>query len=213
MYRIVPFTTIAILALGCATKPVTGDFVKQDTSPEGIAITEQSSRSVLPSGGLAGEESSLKKITAVVEDVDVKSRSLSLKMPDGRIVPLKVGEEVQNLAQVDKGDNLELEYFQSIEFEVRQPTEEEIEMSGLGVGVAGNAPLGSKPGALVAGQQIGVVTIEAIDKKQKEITVRGDGGTMTVKAKYPRNLDVLKIGDTVVIKTTELLAASIKEIG
>jgi hypothetical protein len=162
---------------------------------------------------LAGEESALRKITANVEDVDAKNRSLRLRMPDGRVVPLKVGEEVQNLAQVDKGDTVELEYFQSIEFEVRQPTREELEMSGLGVGVAGRAPLGAKPGAVVAGQQIGVVTIEAIDKKRQEVTVRGDGGIMTVKAKYPENLRLLKVGDTVVVKTTELLAASVKEIG
>jgi hypothetical protein len=213
MNRVVPFMIVAILALGCSTKPVTGDHVKQETTPEGIAVTEQSSRSVLPSGGLAGEESALRKITANVEDVDVKKRLLTLRMPDDRVVPLQIGQDVQNLAQVDKGDTVELEYFQSIEFEVRQPTEEEIEMSGLGVGLAGRAPLGAKPGAIVAGQQIGVVTIEAIDKKRQEVTVRGEGGTMTVKAKYPQNLSFLKVGDAVVVKTTELMAVSIKEIG
>jgi hypothetical protein len=202
-----------MVVLGCSTKPFTGDHVRQATTTEGVDVTEQSSRSVLPGGGLAGEESALRKITANVEDVDAKNRSLRLRMPDGRVVPLKVGEEVQNLAQVDKGDTVELEYFQSIEFEVRQPTREELEMSGLGVGVAGRAPLGAKPGAVVAGQQIGVVTIEAIDKKRQEVTVRGDGGIMTVKAKYPENLRLLKVGDTVVVKTTELLAASVKEIG
>lgn len=98
----------------------------------------------------------------MVEDVDVKNRTITLLTPDGRTFPLKVGDEVQNLAQVDKGDTLELEYLQSVEFEVRKPTEEEVALSGLGVGVAGRAPLGTKPGGLVAGQQIGVVTIPLI---------------------------------------------------
>jgi hypothetical protein len=213
MNRIIPFTIIALLALGCSTKPVTGDTINRETTPEGIDVTEQSSRSILPGGGLAGEESSLRKMTALVEDVDVKNRTLTLLTPDGRTVPLKVGDEVQNLAQVDKGDTLELEYLQSVEFEVRKPTKEELALSGLGVGVAGRAPLGTKPGGIVAGQQIGVVTIESINKKQEEVTVRGEGGSMTVKAKYPENLKVLKVGDTVVVKTTEMLAASIKEIG
>jgi len=167
----------------------------------------------LPGGGLAGEESELKTMTAKVEGVDVKTRTLTLRTNDARLVPLKVGNEVRNLAQVDKGDTVELDYFEAVEFEVRQPTAEELELAGIGIDVAGRAAQGKKPAALVAGERVDILTIESIDKKKQLITLKSPEGYVTVKAKYPQNLKVVKVGDTVVVKTSELFAARIKEVG
>jgi len=168
---------------------------------------------VLPTGGLAGEESELKKMTATVDGVHLPSRIVTLKTNDGRMVPLKVGPEVRNLPQVKKGDTVELDYFEAVEFQVRQPTKEERELAGVGVDIAARAPKGDKPAALVAGERVDILTIESIDKKKELITLKGQEGYVTVKAKYPQNLKVLKVGDTVVVKTSELFAARIQLLG
>jgi hypothetical protein len=44
------------------------------------------------------------------------------------------------------------------------------------------------------------------------ITLKSPEGYVTVKAKYPQNLKVVKVGDTVVVKTSELFAARVKEL-
>lgn len=213
MYRSLSVISLAVLFVGCSATPYTGDVVSETTTPTGLNVIQTSSRSVLPGGGLAGEESELKTMTAKVESVNVPQRTLTLRTNDDKVVPLKVGEAVRNLAQVDKGDTVELDYFEAVEFEVRQPTAEELELAGLGIDVAGRAAKGEKPAALIAGERVDILTIESIDKKKELITLKSPEGYVTVKAKYPQNLKVVKVGDTVVVKTSELFAARIKEVG
>jgi ribosomal protein S17 len=72
----------------------------------------------------------------------------------------------------------------------------------------------SKPGETPAGavgQQITVtVTIVAIDKAARTVTVKGaDGNTETVKARDPKNLDAVKVGDLVEITYTRALAIAL----
>jgi hypothetical protein len=203
---------VSALFVGCSATPYTGDVVSEATTPTGLNVIQTSSRSVLPGGGLAGEESELKTMTAKVESVSLKTRTLTLRTADDKVVPLKVGESVRNLAQVEKGDTVELDYFEAVEFEVRQPTAEEVALAGVGVDVAGRAPKGNKPAALVAGERVDILTIESIDKKRQLITLKSPEGYVTVKAKYPQNLKVVKVGDTVVVKTSELFAARVKEL-
>lgn len=213
MYRSLSIISLAALFVGCSATPYTGDVVSETTTPSGLNVIQTSSRSVLPGGGLAGEESELKTMTAKVESVNLPSRTVTLRTSDDKIVPLKVGDAVKNLSQVEKGDTVELDYFEAVEFEVRQPTPEELALAGLGVDVAGRAAEGQKPAALVAGERVDILTIESIDKKKELITLKSPEGYVTVKAKYPQNLKVVKVGDTVVVKTSELFAARIKEIG
>jgi hypothetical protein len=213
MNRAFVAVTFSAFLFGCSATPYTGDVVSESKTPSGLNVIQTSSRSVLPSGGLAGEESELKTMTALVDSVDYKARTVTLKTSDERLVPLKVGTEVRNLPQVQRGDKVELDYFEAVEFEVRQPTAEELALAGVGVDLAARAPKGERPAALVAGERVDVLTIESIDKKKQLITLKGNEGYVTVKAKYPQNLKVVKVGDTVVVKTSELFAARIKEVG
>jgi ribosomal protein S17 len=58
------------------------------------------------------------------------------------------------------------------------------------------------------------VTITAIDKKAHTVTIKGPkGGTETIKAKDPKNLEGLKVGDMVEITYTQALAVSLDKSG
>jgi hypothetical protein len=205
--------TISLAAAACSATPYTGETVTETTTPSGLNVIQSSSRKVLPSGVLAGEEAELAQMTATVENVNLSKRIATLKTQDGRVVSLKVGPEVKNLAQVKKGDVLELDYVEAVEFEVRKPTQEEEALAGIGIDVAGTAAKGEKPGAAVATERIDILVVESIDKKKSLITLRGPQGYVTVKSKYPENLKVIKTGDTVVVKSSELFAARIKPVG
>lgn len=205
---------LSIAVSACSATPYTTDVVTESTTPSGLNVIQTSSRSVLPSGALAGEEAQLATMTAQVEAVNLPKRLATLKTQDGRMVSLKVGPEVKNLAQVKKGDTLELDYFESVEFEVRKPTPEELALAGIDVDVAAKAGRGEKPAAAIAAERIDVLVVESLDKKKELITLRGpQGGLVTVKAKYPQNMKVIKVGDTIVVKSSELVAASIKHVG
>jgi hypothetical protein len=60
---------------------------------------------------------------------------------------------------------------------------------------------------------VDILVIESIDRKKQLVTLKGPDGFVTVKAKYPQNLKVVKVGDTVVVRTSELFAARVKPLG
>jgi len=207
-------TFIIALALGaCSATPYTGDVVTETKMPGGLNVIQTSSRSVLPNGALAGQEAELTQITATVEAINYKTRAVTLRTEADRLVSLTVSPEVQNLRQVKKGDKLTLDYFESVEFEVRQPTPEERKLAGIEVDTGASAVKGEKPAAVVAGQRIDILSVESIDRKKSLITLKGEDGYVTVKRKYPQNIKFVKVGDTVVVKSSELFAARIKSIG
>jgi hypothetical protein len=202
------------LALGaCATTPYTGDVVTETKTPGGLNVIQTSSRSLLSSGKIAGQESELTQITATVEAINYKTRAVTLLTEAGRLVSLTVSPEVQNFSQVKKGDKLTLDYFESVEFEIRQPTEQERQLAGIEIDAGASAAKGEKPTAVVAGQRIDILSVESIDRKKALITLKGQDGYVTVKSKYPQNMRFVKVGDTVVVKSSELFAARIKSIG
>ncbi len=214
MKRYLSAVTLALAVSACSSPSVTPvDVVTETTTPRGLNVIQSSSRGTLPGGGLVGEESAVAQITATVESVDLKKRLATVRTKDGRLVPLKVGPEVKNLNQVKKGDTLELDFVESVEFEVRKPTQEEIELAGVELDAGAIAQKGEKPGAAVISERIDILVVEKVNTKKELVTLRGPQGPVTVKAKYPDNLKVLKAGDTVVVRSSELLAARIKPVG
>ena len=74
--------------------------------------------------------------------------------------------------------------------------------------------VGSKPGETPAGaigREVTVTaTITAINKKAETVTIKGPrGNTETIKAKDPKNLDLVKVGDLVEITYAQALAVSL----
>jgi hypothetical protein len=72
----------------------------------------------------------------------------------------------------------------------------------------------SKPGETPAGaigREITVTgTITAIDQKAQTVTLRGPkGNTETIKAKDPKNLQAVKVGDLVEITYSQAFAISL----
>lgn len=162
----------------------------------------------LPSGTLA---ENVVTVTATVEKIDQKARMLTLGLPDGRSQTIAVPEEVRNLPQVQKGDQVAARYYESVAFEVKPAGSGE---PGVSVASGGKrAELGQMPAAVGAQTTTITATISGIDKKAGTVTLTDpDGQDATVKVRNPANLDRIKKGDLVDITYTQAIAISVDRV-
>ena len=158
-----------------------------------------------PSGGF----SKVVHVTATVEKVDMATRHVTIRGPEGQVITVKAGPEVKNLDMIKPGDTVVVDYYEAIAWNVMKPGE-----AGPGMSVTESletAKKGEQPGAVAESQVTAVTTIEAIDKARNTVTLKGPrGNTETIKVRDPKNLDKVKVGDRVEITYTEAMAISVE---
>lgn len=157
------------------------------------------------------KDAQLLELSALVEAVDVKNRLLTIKGPDGEVETVKVEPSVKRLAEMKKGDAIVLNFYRSIAFEVREPTEAEKASPGALLGAAGRAPKDEAPAAGTVLKAHGIATITKIDTEAKMVTLKGpEGRILKVDVRDPKAFTKIKIGDTVAVTYTEALAVGIE---
>jgi hypothetical protein len=150
--------------------------------------------------------------TATVEAIDHATRMVTLRGPEGRTITFRAGEQVRNLAQVEKGDVVQAVYYESFAVQVRKPGEATPGVSAGGA--VGRAEPGESPAALGIGSIILTSTIEAIDPAGKSVTLKDtDGSLVTVPVRNPANLEGVAVGDLVEITYTEAVAIAVEKPG
>lgn len=156
------------------------------------------------------ERTRLDEITATVERIDLEKRMVTLKMPMGNVLTLKVDERVRNLPQVKVGDQVVVKYYESLAVRVAEPGDP---MSTSTSGLAGAKP-GEMPAGVAARQVTVTATVQAINRKDPAIALMGPGGdVVTVRVLDPKNLEKVKVGDKLLITYTESLAISVERVG
>jgi len=157
-------------------------------------------------------EASVTKIRGTVSGVDKDAGTVTLKGPKGRTVTIEVKDK-SRLDQINVGDPVVAAYMEAVAWRVVKAG------SGAAPGVSTQETrVSSKPGETPAGavgrEVTATVTITAIDRKNHTVTVKGpQGGTETIKAKEPKNLEGLKVGDMVEISYSQALAVSLDKSG
>ena len=148
-------------------------------------------------------------ITATVEKIDLKNRLVTLKGPEGNQVTIHVDKRVKNLPQVKKGDQVTVDYFESVAIDLRKPGEPP-EVAAAG-GVATAKP-GEMPGGIALRRIRVTAKVSAIDPAKSVVTLTGPrGNAFPVKVKDPSRLEQLKVGDDVDVTYTEALAIAVKK--
>ena len=156
-------------------------------------------------------EASVTKVRGTVEAIDKDAGTVTLKGPK-RSITIEVNDK-SKLDQIKVGDPVVAAYIEAVAWRVMKAG------SGATPGVTTTeSRVSSKPGETPAGaigrEVTATVTITAIDKKAHTVTVKGPrGGTETIKAKDPKNLEGLKVGDMVEITYTQALAVSLDKSG
>lgn len=149
-------------------------------------------------------------ITATVEKIDYKTRTVVLKGPKGNLVELQVGEEARNFNQVKKGDIVTIENSQSVALDVQKSGGQPVAVETTEVT---RAKPGEKPGGTVKTMGIMTVTVEEINLTTREAKLRlADGSMMhlTVGPQVQR-LDEIRKGDEVVVRYSTSVSISVKK--
>ena len=191
---------IAALALGAILA-----FSSCSTEPKG----ESTGLAAIQPGEPGGVMVATYKETATVTGIDKATRKVTLVSPDGTKTAFTAGPEVANFAQIEIGDQVKATVTEQLVVFVRKPGEP----SGDGAAAAvALAPVGAKPGALMANTVEVTAKVKSIDvKNQKATLLFPDGTSKTFKVRKDVDLTKQTVGDDVVIRTTEAVAISVEK--
>ena len=150
---------------------------------------------------------------ATVKAIDQQTRTVTLQGADGNTVVLKVGPEVQNLAQVNPGDTVIAHYHTSTAY-VLSPAGAKLPDDSLTVGAARAEP-GQLPAGAVATKLVVTGLVVAVDAVHHTISLVDPAGgairTIDVVTEAGRqNLSRVRVGDTITAIITEAVLVGVE---
>lgn len=152
------------------------------------------------------------QIVAVVTEIDLETRQISLEIPNGDIITLTAREDVVKLEDIGVGDTLVTTYIAGLEGELREPTAEELAEPWLVVEDGAVSAEGEQPA--IGGARIirAVCTIEGMNRELGTVTIKDSRGKLHVIGDVePEKMEKASIGQTVVIVYAEALALSLEK--
>lgn len=149
--------------------------------------------------------------TATVDSVDMATRQVRLRADDGEVLSVTAGPEVRNLAQLEAGDVVEFNFFESVAVSMAEPGDAGDQGTMV---LAGRADEGERPGGFAIEATDLVVTLVSYDDRNFMATLRTEDG-QTRRVTVPPELRSFAAarapGSRVVISLTEAMAVSIVE--
>ncbi|WP_251864485.1 hypothetical protein [Achromobacter sp. Marseille-Q4962] len=153
----------------------------------------------------------LTSATGKVTAVDPATRTITLQGERGNTIDVQAGPDIRNFRQIQVGDTLSLDYYESVAVDVRPAGSGATGISAQ-TGASRSAP-GDKPGAAVGRQTTITAEIWHLNKSANLVTLKGpQGGMRTIQVKDPAlqdRLQQLKEGDLVDFTITQAVAAAI----
>jgi hypothetical protein len=141
--------------------------------------------------------------------VDKAKRLVTIEGPEGRRATVLV-ENPRNLEAAKVGDNVVIRFYEVVSVRKKRANEN-VPTASLKEGISTAKP-GNLPAAVLEQKLKLLVTVEAIDEANGTVTVKaGDGTEETVKARDPKNLKRLKVGDELVVTLERAVGISIEK--
>ena len=150
------------------------------------------------------------QIVATVEEVDAAKGHVTLKGPKGNLVPLTVGPEVRNLAQVKVGDKVRVRYAEALSLTLKKDGKEL--PSAKAASETMRAPAGATPAGAVGEQVTVVANVIAVDAKTHQVTLKGPNRTVDLYVEDPEQLKLIKVGDQVEAVYTQAVAVTVEPV-
>jgi hypothetical protein len=146
---------------------------------------------------------------AKVESVDAATRSVTLKLKDGKTRTIVAGDEVRNFDQIKPGDTVKAKYVESLDIQLKKDGK-----SILGrkeTSKMDRSQPGAKPGG-VAVREITVVTeVTKVDAAKHLVQVKNaQGEQFDLDVRDPEQLKLVKKGDQVEATYTQALAVALE---
>jgi len=145
--------------------------------------------------------------TGTVESIEIASRTITLKKPDGTVVTIFAGPDIKRLEEVKVGDKITARYYENMVIRLKRPGEPDVD-TGAKTTTPSQQVL---PGGTRAKQRTITATITAIDMNAPSITFTGPNGWKYSSAVQDKAaLAKVKVGDKVDIVWTEALLVSLE---
>lgn len=160
---------------------------------------------------VSAERESVVTRKAVVQSVDLEGRQVLLEGENGKMLSVTAGPEVRNLAQIEPGDVVRLDYYEAVSVKMADPSDAS---APEGVVLTERAPEGAKPGAAAAATLRMVVEFISYDPASAVATFVAPDGiveTANVRPEMRAFAAGLESGDLVDLTMTEAVAVSIEE--
>jgi hypothetical protein len=180
---------------GCA-KP------KPPPPPVAVASIQQGKNSITSTNVVSA--------TATVVAIDQRTRMVTLLRSDGQRIRFRVSDEVRNLPQVRRGDQVNVTYYESVALHLRKPGH-----GRTGVTVDEDA-VRAQPGELPAGAVARETTVTSkvvdIDRPNQTATLQlPSKERITFPVDDPSRLDRVRVGDLVQLTYREALAIAVEK--
>jgi translation elongation factor P/translation initiation factor 5A len=181
---------VALVVASCSTT----------SKPRGEATMTAAFQEGVPGGVMVGTYQE----TATVTAIDAAKRTVTLVGRDGTKTVFKASPEVRNFDQIRVGDQVKATVVEQLVVFLRQNGTPAGDSQASMVALA---PKGAKPGVLMADTVEVTATVKAIDLKRHKATLQfPDGKSKTVAVRPDVDLTKVKLGEEVVIRTTEAMA-------
>jgi hypothetical protein len=148
------------------------------------------------------------KTSATVTAVDVPKRKVTLRMADGKKTTVKCGPEVVNFDQIKVDDRVNATITEELAVYLGKGNPP----SAAGAAGVALAPVGAKPGGMVADTVQITAKVTAVDAAKRKVTLElPDGSKPTVKAGKQVDLSGIKVGDNVTVQYAESVAITMEK--
>lgn len=154
-------------------------------------------------------------VEAVVTDIDLETRHVTLQGPTGQVFTVTATEQVVKLEDVNVGDTLVATYLAALEGEMREPTEEELAEPWVVLEDAG-ATTNEAGEPVVGGARLirAVTTIEGMNRALGTVTLMDSNGKLHLIGDVePEKMEGVTLGTTIVVIYREALALSLEHTG
>lgn len=165
-----------------------------------IGLLVASSAWAQPRGAAAGE--SIEALVTVVA-IDKKARTVVIRGPRGGTEELQVPPEAQNFDTIKQGDIFRIKYAEAVALTIVPQGGEPAKGEASSVKMAKK---GETPGGVAVRTRFISGRIEAIDYKNRYVTIRGPKQTVSLKASDDVKLENLHAADRITVSYTQALA-------
>lgn len=176
-----------------------GATIAADEPPRSGGITKLEDASPVMYGRSA-------KTRATVEAIDLQAREVSLKVPRGHVMTLRVENRVRNLGDIRRGDEVNVRYNQSVALELRKLLEYEVVPAAeFEQDAGGRETAAGENGSTVFAE------VEAVSPREKTVFLKdSDGRIRDVYVRDPKVLESVAAGDQVIATLTQAAVVSLE---
>ncbi|WP_207002393.1 hypothetical protein [Trinickia mobilis] len=170
-------------------------------------VPAQESRAA--SGPSAYELGAVVETTARVVHIDAATNTVSLKGPRGNIVDVQVDPAVADVGRLARGDRVHISYRGALLISA-----EKTASGGIRSRVETQAVAPASGGQVqVAHHVVVVATVQTIDLKKRQVTLRGPQRTVTIDVSSDVPLEKLRVGDSIRAEYTSAVAVQVTRVG